>query len=81
MQTGDQLSTTLRTIRFPQGLNMQYSYLQAQAKAPLMLEGLMNVFGLPCYGKFSFDLSSNTGRLEIEAPPYKVGGGNLRFYS
>ena len=76
---GDTVSPIVDKITFPQGLTMEYSLLQSKAEAPVLFKGEMKVMGLPSYGELSLNLNQNSASLQVDMPPFKIGGGNMQF--
>lgn len=79
LSPSDKVSGMAKGVTFPEGLLVDYSLAQATAKTPIKLSGEMKFLGLSCYGDIQIEMESNQAALNIQIPPFKLGGGNLRF--
>jgi len=79
LDSKDKVATFSKSVEFPQGLNIDYSILESKREAPVNFKGEMRVMGLTCYGEVGLSLKEDNANLEIECPPFKIGGGNLQF--
>ena len=58
---------------------MEYSLRKAKNEKPIHFSGQMMFLGLNIFGDIHFDPKTYIASLVAQVPPFKLGGGNLRF--
>ena len=79
LEGGDKTIGLINKIKFPEGLTMTYSHKDARDLKPVELRGPARFLGLNTEVVMLVDTHAESAELYLQVPPFKLGGGNLRF--